>query len=136
RGEAPAARHSGPLDRLGEEVDLLLGRHREPPTEVGQALADDALRRVQEKDRRLEAAAALDEVGLLPGVLEVVARVRLVGDERDERRDSYRQVEVDLDPRAEAALVPVVAAPRAVPDEPDVERLALRQTERLCRPPA
>ena len=48
--------------------------------EVGQALADQALRRVDQQDRRLEAAGAVDELGLLPGVLEVVARVRLVGD--------------------------------------------------------
>ena len=53
----------------------------EPDAEVGQALADEALGRVDQEDRRLEPAGAIDEVGLLPGVLEVVARIRLVGDQ-------------------------------------------------------
>ncbi len=47
---------------------------------VREALADQALGRVDEQDRGLQPALRVDQVRLLPGVLEVVARVRLVGD--------------------------------------------------------
>ena len=65
-GQQPAARRRG---------------DGEPVPEVGQALADQAFGRVDQEHRRFEAALALDEVRLLPGVLEVVAGVRLVRDD-------------------------------------------------------
>ena len=76
-------RQTGPLEQLDEQVDVVLGRDGEPPAKIGQALADEAFGGVDEQDRRLEPALPVDEVGLLPGVLEVVARVRLVGDGAD-----------------------------------------------------
>ena len=80
-----AIAQAGPLVELGEEVDVARPRRdgeREP--EVGQALADQALGRVDEEDARLEPAGAVDQVRLPPGVLEVVAGVGLVGDDVDE----------------------------------------------------
>ena len=47
----------------------------------------------------------------MPGMLEVVARVCLVRDEPDQRGRADRQVDVHVDPRAETAVVPVVAGP-------------------------
>ena len=105
---------SRPLEHLDEEVDPFRGRSREPDAEVGQALADEALGRVDEQDRGLEAALPVDQVGLLPGVLEVVARVGLVGDRcRAGLGARTGQVGVDVDPRAAAAVEPVVGAPTA-----------------------
>ena len=104
-----------------------------PIAEVGQPLADQALRRVDQQDRGLEAAEAVDEDRLLPRVLEVVARVRLVGDRVDERGGADGQVRVDVDPRAAPAVEPVVARPRLVADERDPQVLAVRQPERSSR---
>ena len=105
------------------------GGDGEARAEVGQALADQALGRVDEQDRRLQPALPVDQVGLLPGVLEVVARVGLVGDVWTSVRGADRQVRVDVDPRAAAAVEPVVAAPRLVGDERDPQVLAVGQPE-------
>ena len=112
RGRIGGDRQAGPLEQLDEQVDALVGRRGEPHAQVGQALADQALGRVDEQDRGLEATAAVDEVGLLPGVLEVVARVGLVGDVAGQVGGADRQVGVDVDPRAAAAVEPVVGGPR------------------------
>ncbi len=101
----------------------------EPVAEVGETLAQQALRRVDEQDARLESPEAIDQVGLLPRVLEVVAGERFVGDRVDETRAPNRQVGVDVDPRAAAAVVPVVAGPRLIRHEADLEVLARRQAE-------
>ena len=74
-------RQSRPLVDLDEQVRPTLERGGEPDAEVGEALADEALGRIDEQDRGLEAALRVDQVGLLPGMLEVVARVGLVGDQ-------------------------------------------------------
>ena len=82
----------------------------------------------------LQAAAPIDQVGLLPGVLEVVARIRLVGDGVHEVRGATRQVDVDVDPRAAAAVEPVVAGPRLVRHQRDPQVLAVGQAEQRGRP--
>ena len=86
RGRVGRDGEAGALEQLDEEVDALAGRGDEPLAEVGQALADEAFGRVDEQDRRLEAALAVDQLGLLRGVLEVVARVGLVGDQARQAR--------------------------------------------------
>ena len=130
RGDARAR----PLEQLDEEVDPRRRRGGEPHAEVGQALADEALGRVDEQDRRLEAAAAVDQLGFLRGVLEVVAGVRLVGDQAGQVRRPDGQVGVDVDPRAAAAVEPVVGAPRLVADERDPQVLAVRAGRTARRP--
>ena len=106
-------RQARPVVQLDEQVGLLVGRRGERVAQVREAFADQALGGVDEQDAGLEPPAAIDEVGLLPGVLEVVARERLVRDRVNEVGGAHRQVRVDVDPRAQAAVVPVVAATRA-----------------------
>ena len=97
--------------------------------EIGQALADRALGRVDQQHRRLEPTVPIDEVGFLPGMLEVVARVGLVGDRVDEVGGADREVDVDVDTRAPAAVVPVVAGPRLARTMRDAQVLAVGQPE-------
>ena len=59
-----------------------------------------AFGRVDQHEAALD-AAALGEIGFLPGVLEVVARIGLVGDGVGEPRRAGRKVGVDIDPRPE-----------------------------------
>ena len=121
------------LEQLDEEI-VALGRGcHEPLAEVGEALADEALRRVDEQDRRLEAALAIDQLGLLRRVLEVVAGVGLVGDGAGEARCARGEVRVDIDPGAPTAIEPVVGGPRLVADEPDTQVLAVGEPEPLGR---
>ena len=108
-------------------------RSGEADAQVGQSLADEALGRVDQEDRRLEATGPIHELGLLPGVLEMVTGVRLVGDQPDQVGRADRQVGVDVDPRAPAAIEPVVGAPRLTGDERDPQVLAVRQAERVRR---
>ena len=81
----------------------------------------------------LEPALPLDERRLLPGVLEMVARERLVGDRVDEVRGPHRQVGVHVDAGAQPAVVPVVGGPRLARDERDAELLAVGRAEQLHR---
>ena len=76
-------------ERLGSPAEHRL------ETEVGQALGDQALRRTDQEDGLLQPAPAADEADLLAGVLGVVARVGLVGDEVGERGREHGQVDVD-----------------------------------------
>jgi hypothetical protein len=65
--------------------------------EIGESLADQRLRGVDQEDRGLEPAEALDELGLLPDVLRVVARIaRAPPDGRGRRRE--RKVGADVEP--------------------------------------
>jgi hypothetical protein len=125
-------RQPSPPEQLHEQIDGLFRRDREPATNVGQALADQALRRVDQQHGGLQSPPAIDQVGLLPGVLEVVARIRLVGSSVDEVGGAHREVRVDVDARTTTAVVPVVAAPRLVPNEPDSEVFAVRQAEQAA----
>ena len=135
-GRVGRERQSRPLEQLEKDVRGLVGRAREVATEIGQSLADQALGRVDQEDRSLEAAAPLDEVHLLPGVLEVMTGERLVGDHVEQLGRADRQVRVQVDPRTESAVVPVVAGPGLALDEPDPQVLAFRQTEVGRRPAA
>ena len=84
------------LHRFHQQRRDLRLRQGEHATEVGEALADQALGGVDQEHARLQPGLALDEVGLLPGVLEVVARVRLVGERAQEVEGPDRQVRVDV----------------------------------------
>ena len=112
---------------LRQQPGQLLGPRRDPDAEVGQPLRDEAFRGVDQQDRGLEAAELLDQPPLLLRVLEVVAGVGLVGHGGDEVREADGEVEVDVDARAVAAVVPVVAGPRLAADQRDAQRLALGQ---------
>ena len=73
--------------------------------------------------------SSVDEPGLLPGVLEVVAGIGLVGNDADQRRRPDRQVNVQVDPRLEVAVVPVVAGPGLTADQPEPQPFTGRQAE-------
>ena len=124
----------GPPEQLDEERRTLPFRCREPRPKVCQALADEALRGVDQEDRGLEPPKSVDQGRLLPGVLEVMPGIGLVGDRVDERRCPDRQVGVDVDARAAAAVEPVVAGPRLVADQRDPQVLAVGQPEGRLRP--
>ena len=68
--------------------------------ELGDALADERLRRRHELDRLLQEALVPDEQLLLDDVFGVVARVGLVRGERDEVGGGRLLVRVDDDPAA------------------------------------
>ena len=88
--------------------------------EVREALADQALGRVDQQDRGLQPAPprrpgrppSTRARGGGPGYVSWATHVDEVG-------GAHRQVGVDVDARPEPALVPVVAAPRLVADEPE-----------------
>ena len=69
----------------------------------------------------------------MPGVLEVVAGVRLVGQHGEQVRRPDRQVGVEVDAAAPPAVVPVVAAPGLVADERDDQVLAVGEAEERRR---
>src|SRR5436190_357498 len=101
--------------------------------EVRETLADERLRRVDQQDRRLDPSESVDELGLLPGVLEVVAGVRLVRGEVDEVRSGHREVGVDVESRAPLSLIPVVCRPGLATYQPKVDALARREPDgRSC----
>ena len=63
-----------------------------------------------------------------------MAGERLVGHRVNEVGGANGQIRVDVDPRAEATVVPVVARPWLVRDEADLEILAVRDTEQGLGP--
>jgi hypothetical protein len=75
-------------------------------------------------------------VGLVPGVLEVVPGVGLVGKDREQVEGPDGEVRVEVDAAPAAAVVPVVAAPRLVPDQRDGQALAVGEAEEGLRPAA
>src|SRR6185312_9391840 len=80
-------------------------------------------------------APAASQLLLQQGGVDVVPRISLVAGEVHRTVDEDRQVRVDLDEAVEAALVPVVAAPRLVGDVLDDEAFAGRQLDMLRRTP-
>ena len=76
-------------------------------TQVGEPLGHRALGCPHQEDRLLLPVAPPHEARLLAGVLGVVARVGLVGDQVAEREREDGQVEVDRHPAAQVALVVV-----------------------------
>ena len=69
----------------------------EAAAQLGQALADEGLGRVDELDGRLGAALFAHQPLLLPGVLQVVAGKRFVREQTDQSGRTHGQVGVDLD---------------------------------------
>jgi hypothetical protein len=67
------------------------------------------------------------------GVVDVVARIAFVAGKIDRPIDIDGQIGVDLDDAAEAALVPVVRAPRLAGDVLDGELLVRRQRDMCLR---
>ena len=120
-------------DRPGdvcEQVRRLVVGDDELASEAGETLGDEALGRVDGQDARLDVPELLDQHPLLPRVLQVMARVGLVRDRVQQRREAERQIGVEVHARPSAAVVPVVAGPRLIPDEGDPQVLAVRQPER------
>ena len=105
---------------------------RAAPTPSRRSLADHALRR-RDEDERLLDDARVDEEVLLPGVLRVVTRVRLVRDQVDELGRGDRKVDVDRDPAAAAAEVVVVGEPRLLAHELGLDVLVRREPEQPRR---
>ena len=114
-------------DARGNGVRLLAERHLE--RDHRDALAHDRLRRADEEDRLLEIAVAVDEQRLLPRVLRVVARVRLVRDEQRQEERVDRPIRVEHDAAPTAAEVVVERRPRLVRDLLEVERLVIRKPD-------
>ena len=129
RGRIGREGQSRPLEDLDEQVHPTLERGGEPDAEVGEALADQALGRVDEQDRGLEAALRVDQIGFLPGMLEVVARVGLVGDQADQVGGADREIGIDVDAGAAAAVEPVVGGPRLSGHQRDPQVLAVGKAE-------
>src|SRR5436190_2348530 len=63
----------------------------------------------------------------------MVTWIRLMGDRRRKGGGPHREIRVDVDPRAPPAVEPIVGAPRLIPDEPDVQPLAVGKPEQLRR---
>ena len=97
--------------------------------EIGQALGQEALRCADQEDRLLDVAALAHQPDLLAGVLGVVARIGLVGDQVGDRGGQHGQVEVDGHPAVQVAQVVVEARPGLVRDELPIDVLAVGQTE-------
>lgn len=132
RDRVAAPGQAGPLKQLDEEARLVRRRHGEAAAEIGQALADQAFGRVDQEDAGLEAVILPNEPGLLQGVLQMMARIGLVGEDTDQLGRPDWQVRVQVDPRTQIAVVPVVAGPWLPLHEADPEPFSIRQPE--CRP--
>jgi hypothetical protein len=113
------------------EVGLGLAREGQFDAEIGRALGDQRLGREQGIDAELDPALALGQLLFQQGVEHMVARIALVAAQIQGAADIDRQVGVDLDQAVGPALVPVVAAPRLLGDERQVELLARRQLDVL-----
>ncbi len=137
------ARRRGGIE-TGQRIELLALEDRslgagegDVDAEVGRSLRDERLRREERVNGKLGPAASTHQVLLEQGVVDVVARISLVAGQVHRAVDEDRQVRVDLNETVEAALVPVVAAPRLVGDVFDDEALAGRQLDVLSgAPPA
>ena len=87
RPDRPAIASPAALEDLDEQVDALVGRA--PRTGRPRSARPSLMRHSGVLMSRIDASSrpcAIDQVGLLPGVLEVVARVRLVGDDVEQVR--------------------------------------------------
>src|SRR5665213_3546576 len=129
RDRVAAAWQAGPLEQLDEEVRLVRRRDREAAAQVGQALADQALWRVDQENAALQTVVLPDELSLLQGMLEVMARIGLVSEDPNQLGRPDWQVRVQVDPRAQAPVIPVVARPRLAAHEANPEPFSVRQPE-------
>jgi hypothetical protein len=124
-GPIPGEWQSRPLADFDEQVYSALGWGRKPNAEVAESLADQAFGGIDEQDRGLETALRIDQICFLPGMLEMVARIGLVGDEADQISGADRKIGVDVDPGAAAAVEPVVRGPWLAGHQGDAEVLAV-----------
>ena len=120
----------------GLELALQLVVHDDLEPELGDALADERLRRRHELNRLLQEALIPDEQLLLDDVLGVMARVDLVRCERDEVGRGRLLVGVDDDAAAETAEVVVERPPGLVVHLLDDDLLARRQLDQRSHPGA
>ena len=98
---------------------------------LGDALAHQRLRRADHQQRLLDPPAVTDEDLLLPRVLGVVTRIRLVRDDVYGTTRGERHVRIDGDAAPEAAFVVVVRRPRLVADDLEANALVRGQPERV-----
>jgi hypothetical protein len=110
-------------EQLQEEIDLVPARRQS----IAELARPSLMRHSGALMRRarLEVAGRPDLVGFLPDVLEVMAGIghgRCPGERRDERH-----VRVEVDPRTEGPVVPVIAGPWLIGDESDPEDFARRR---------
>ncbi len=128
RGVEPRFR----IQDVALESRPLVSGKRDLDAVVGRAFGDERLWRKQGVHRELNPAALADQALLEQCVVHVVAGIPLVAREIDGAVDVDRQVRVDLDQAAIAALVPVVTAPWLVLHVFHGKGLAVRQAH-VCQ---
>ena len=125
-------RDAGPGDVLRRDL-LLLVAEQDLGGQAGDPLRDERRRRADHLRRLLELAGVPHAKLLLPGVLGVVARVRLVRSQLDDERRRQRSLGVDLDSAPQAAEVVVVGGPGLVRDVVHLDVLRLGKPDEGLR---
>lgn len=128
RGRAVEVHADAREDAFGDRAPAGAGHHVDGG--LRRALRDEPLWAVDQSQRQLRVPRRRD---LGPAVLQVVAGIDLVGEQRQQRPGAHPAGRRDRDPAVQPAAVAGERRPGTGADEADVGTLAGRETQRVAR---